>query len=84
MLYGNITKRYFQPILTKAGLAHHKLYSLRHSCATLLLAQGVNIKIIQERLGHSDVNLTLSTYSHVLEGMQEKATDELGSLLYGS
>jgi len=43
---------------------------VRHSCATLLLASGENIKVIQERLGHADVNLTLSTYSHVLDGMQ--------------
>ena len=81
--YGNITKRYFQPILTAAELDHHRLYSLRHSCATLLLVQGVNMKIIQERLGHADITLTLSTYSHVLEGMQEHASNELGSLLYG-
>lgn len=81
--YGNITKRYFQPILAKAGLGHYRLYSLRHSCATLLLAQGENIKVIQERLGHSDVTLTLSTYSHVLEGMQAQASERLGALLYG-
>jgi integrase len=80
--YGNITKRNFQPILKAAGLGHYRLYSLRHSCATLLLAQGENIKVIQERLGHSDVVLTLSTYSHVLEGMQAQASDKLGSLLY--
>ena len=82
--YGNITKRYFHPLLKAAGLGHHRLYSLRHSSATLLLSQVVNIKVIQERLGHADVNLTLSTYSHVLDGMQEQATNELGSLLYGS
>jgi len=81
--YGNITKRNFQPILAAAGLGHHRLYSLRHSCATLLLAQGENIKVIQERLGHADVVLTLSTYSHVLDGMQAQASDRLGSLLYG-
>lgn len=80
--YGNITKRNFQPILEAAGLGHHRLYSLRHSCATLLLAQGENIKVIQERLGHSDVVLTLNTYSHVLEGMQAQASDRLGNLLY--
>lgn len=79
---GNITKRYFQRILKDAGLGHHKLYSLRHSCATLLLAHGENMKVIQERLGHADVNLTLSTYSHVLEGMQAQASDRLGALLY--
>lgn len=80
--YGNITKRNFQPILKSAGLGHHRLYSLRHSCATLLLAQGENIKVIQERLGHADVVLTLSTYSHVLDGMQAQASAKLSELLY--
>jgi integrase len=80
--YGNLTKRYFRPILAEAGLGHFTLYSLRHSCATLLLADGVNIKVIQERLGHADITLTLSTYSHVLEGMQEHASERIGDLLY--
>ena len=81
---GNLTKRHFHPILEKAGLGHFTLYSLRHSCATLLLADGVNIKVIQERLGHSDITLTLSTYSHVLEGMQSDASERIGTLLYRS
>ena len=82
--YGNITKRNFQPILKSAGLGPHRLYSLRHSCATLLLAQGENIKVIQERLGHSDLTLTLSKYAHVLEGMQAQASERLSDLLYSS
>jgi integrase len=79
---GNLTKRYYQKILKEARLEHRTLYSLRHSCATLLLAEGVNIKVIQERLGHSDITLTLSTYSHVLEGMQADASSKMGLLLY--
>jgi integrase len=69
-------------ILAEAGLGHHTLYSLRHSCATLLLSRGENVKVIQERLGHADVKLTLSTYSHVLEGMQQQASNNLSDLLY--
>jgi integrase len=80
--YGNLTKRYYRHILVSAGLGHFTLYSLRHSCATLLLADRVNIKVIQERLGHADISLTLSTYSHVLEGMQEHASGRMGELLY--
>lgn len=79
---GNLTKRYYQKILKAAQLDHRTLYSLRHSCATLLLAEGINIKVIQERLGHSDITLTLSTYSHVLDGMQADASSKMGSLLY--
>jgi integrase len=82
--YGNITKRNYQRILKEARLGHFTLYSLRHSCATLLLRNGVNIKVIQERLGHSDINLTLSVYAHVLEGMQAEASDNMQALLYGT
>jgi len=79
----NLAQRDLKSALEKAKLGHHTLYSLRHSCATLLLAEGVNIKVIQERLGHADVSLTLSTYSHVLDGMQDEATKTIDELLYG-
>ena len=44
-----------------------------HSHASLLLKQGVHPKIVQERLGHSSIQITLDTYSHVTPGMQEAA-----------
>jgi len=80
--YGNLTKRHFHRVLTKAELTGFRLYDLRHSCATLLLSEGVNPKIVAERLGHSDVTLTLNTYSHVLPDMQKGASDKLEALLY--
>ena len=80
----HVPKRHFHGILEVAELGHHRLYSLRHSCATLLLASGENMKVIQERLGHADVNLTLSTYSHVLDGMQAQASDKLETMFYQS
>jgi integrase len=43
---------------------------LRHTSATLLLAQGVHPKVVQERLGHSQISVTFDTYSHVLPSMQ--------------
>lgn len=58
------------------------LYSLRHSCATLLLSASENPKVIAERLGHTSVKMTLDTYSHVLPDMQESATDKLEAMLY--
>ncbi len=57
-------------------------YSLRHSCATLLLQANVNPKIVSERLGHAGISITLETYSHVLPGLQENVTDKLASVLY--
>lgn len=52
--------------LIAAKLPDMRLHDLRHPCATLLLAQGVNPRVVMETLGHSQVSLTLNTYSHVL------------------
>lgn len=57
------------------------LYSLRHSCATLLLMSGKNPKVVADRLGHSSVVITLDTYSHVLPHIQADATDALDNIL---
>jgi integrase len=81
--YGNLTKRYFHKILEKAGLKGFRLYDLRHSTATLLLSEGINPKIVSERLGHASIVLTLDTYSHVLPDMQKEATSKLGKMLFG-
>jgi integrase len=51
------------------------LYSLRHTCATLLLMAGVNPKVVSERLGHASIKMTLDVYSHVLPSMQQAAAD---------
>ena len=61
----NLTCRYFRPILEKAELPRIRLYDLRHTCATLLLAANEHPKVVSERLGHASVTLTLDTYSHV-------------------
>ena len=57
----------------KAGLRGIRLHDLRHCHATLMLQQGVHPKIVQERLGHASIQMTLDTYSHVLPGLQEAA-----------
>jgi integrase len=77
----NVSSRYFKPLLQAAGLPDVRLYDLRHSHATLLLAAGEHPKVVQERLGHSTITLTLDTYSHVVPGMQERAVQRLESLL---
>ena len=46
-----------------------------------MLQQGVNAKVVQERLGHSDIILTLGTYSHVLPVMQDEAAEKMDELL---
>ncbi|MDA0798745.1 MAG: tyrosine-type recombinase/integrase, partial [Chloroflexi bacterium] len=55
------------------GLAGVRLHDLRHTHATLMLKAGVHPKVVQERLGHSNISITLDTYSHVVPGLQEAA-----------
>jgi integrase len=79
----NVSARVFKPLLREAGLPDIRLYDLRHSAATLRLANGENPKIVSEMLGHSSVVLTLDTYSHVLPEMQRESANRLESLLWG-
>jgi len=77
----NLTRRSCKPILRAADLPDIRFHDLRHTAATLLLAAGVHPKIVQERLGHASIILTLDTYSHVLPSMQKAATEKLDRLL---
>lgn len=80
----NLKRRHFRPILERAKLpSDFRLYDLRHSCATLLLAAGEHPKVVSERLGHATITLTLDVYSHVLPTMQEAASEKLEKMLYG-
>ncbi len=58
-----------------------RLHDLRHSNATALIQAGVNPRVVQQRLGHSDVNITLNTYTHVLPEMDIEAAEKLDSIL---
>jgi integrase len=75
--------REFKALLTAGNLPDIRLHDLRHSCATLLLAQGVNARVIMETLGHSQVSLTLNTYSHVLPTLQREAATKIDAILGG-
>jgi integrase len=57
----------------RTGLSGIRLHDARHTHASLLLKQGVHPKVVQERLGHSSIVVTLDTYSHVAPGIQEAA-----------
>ncbi|HLZ56781.1 MAG TPA: tyrosine-type recombinase/integrase [Ktedonosporobacter sp.] len=63
--------RTFSSLLKKADLPHIRFHDLRHSAATLLLTMGVHPKVVQEILGHSNIAITLGTYSHVLPSLQK-------------
>lgn len=73
--------RSFNPLLAQAGLPRIRFHDLRHTAATLLLAQGVHPKIASEMLGHANIAVTLDRYSHVTETMQQGAARAMGELL---
>lgn len=76
-----LQRRHLRDALAEAELPTIRFHDLRHTAATLLLAEGVHPKVVQERLGHSSIQLTLDTYSHVLPTLQEDAAGRLDRLL---
>ena len=77
----NFTTRTFKKMLESAEIDRSfKFHDLRHTHASLLLLQGVHVKVVSERLGHSTITMTLDTYSHLLPGMQETAVNALDDL----
>jgi integrase len=77
----NLTQRHFYPLLQRLSLPKIRFHDLRHTAATLLLAEGIHPKIVSEMLGHTQVGITLDLYSHVTPAMHESATRALGLLL---
>lgn len=71
----------FKKACREAGVPPIRFHDLRHTMATMALAQGVPVKVLQERLGHSQITLTLDTYAHVLPSMQEAASDRMDEML---
>jgi integrase len=73
--------RHFKTALARAKLPEAtRFHDLRHSCATLLIAQGVYPRVIMEILGHSQISTTMNTYAHVLPETQREATHKIDSL----
>ena len=71
----------WERLLEKNNLPKIRLHDLRHSNATALIQAGVNPRVVQQRLGHSDVNITLNTYTHVLPEMDVDAAEKLDSIM---
>src|SRR3972149_4450697 len=78
---GSALRGAWRRLAKAAGLERLRFHDLRHAHASLLLQQGVHPKIVSERLGHSGVNITLDTYSHVLPGLQAEPAARLDELL---
>lgn len=77
----NLIRTFFDKI-EKAKIKKIRFHDLRHTHATLLLQQGVNPKIVAERLGHADVRTTLDTYSHLLPNMQKDTANQFGAMFF--
>lgn len=78
----NVTHR-FQVLLREAGLPRYRFHDLRHTAASLMLRQGVPARVVMETLGHSQINLTLNTYSHVMPALMGDAAARMDALLTG-
>lgn len=70
----------FRKALERANLPKIRVHDLRHTAATLLLAQGTHPKVVQELLGHSTITLTLDTYSHVIPALHEEVAAKMNVL----
>lgn len=75
---------YYKRHLARAGLPPKRFHDLRHTCASLLLAQGVHARVVMEILGHSQIGITMNTYSHVLPALQKEAASRMNALLEGT
>ena len=75
--------RQFRKLLARAGLPPVRLHDLRHTAASLLLAQDVPARVVMEILGHSQIALTMNTYAHVLPEIERTALDDAARRLFG-
>ena len=76
-------RRQFKALLEAAGLPSMRLHDLRHSTATRLLSKGVHPRIVMETLGHSQISLTMDTYTHAPPTLQAEAAARLDEALGG-
>jgi integrase len=80
-LFARNVIRSFHRLLGKAKLRRRRFHDLRHSCATFLLAKNVPARVVMDILGHSNISLTMNTYSHVLPEMLTGATEAMNTFI---
>ena len=75
--------RYFKEACAATGIRRIRLHDTRHTVATMALVSGTHPKLVQELLGHANIQITLDTYSHVLAGVSRQAADNVAGVLFG-
>jgi integrase len=83
MLHPERFTRSFSDAVQRLRLPAIRLHDLRHGWATLALQAGVHPKVVQERLGHANISITLDTYSHVTAGLHDDAAERVAALFTG-
>ncbi|MHB8380655.1 MAG: tyrosine-type recombinase/integrase [Acidimicrobiales bacterium] len=76
--------REFQAVCRSAGFGDWHPHELRHSAASLMLAQGVKIQVVSQVLGHSSIRMTADVYGHILDPDRKEAADAMGSMLWNT
>ena len=74
----------FHKVVQAAGVRRIKFHGLRHTCASLLLADGEPVNVVSDRLGHATVTMTLNMYAHSKPSHQRAAATRLSAILYGA
>jgi integrase len=83
-LHPDAVSQRWERLVKSSGLARIRLHDARHTHATLALEAGVNPRVVADRLGHSDVSLTLGLYSHVTESVEAEAAERVANAIFGS
>ncbi len=78
--FDNFRNRFWTPATVDAGLAPLRPHDLRHTCASLAIAAGADVKVLQRMLGHSSAVLTLDRYGHLFPGQAESVADRLDEM----
>jgi integrase len=74
--------REFKGICEAAGLGDWHIHELRHSAASLMLAQGVKIQVVSDILGHASIRMTADVYGHILAPDRQAAAETMNGLLF--
>ncbi|MFP5578433.1 MAG: tyrosine-type recombinase/integrase [Acidimicrobiia bacterium] len=78
--FDDFRNRFWTPATVAAGLAPLRSHDLRHTCASLAIAAGADVKVLQRMLGHSSAVLTLDRYGHLFPGQAESVADRLDEM----